>query len=436
MCCCETCTLKIPAQDLLGPIGQDYQRPAAPSQFFGVVPGAENTGLPVQSSTPSFDTSTSFSLTPYNQTASGISQYNSLFNSSMRTPYSNSSLGFNSSIVGLPSAYSSWNPSLDQSFSSHLPDRPFYQPRSNMTPARQSDLLPQQISGFKNLATQRAESNPSCTDFLRTQRRLHAEFKDDVMAIPEDEKQFAVSIGVSTAELRFCVSARRHLLPHIENILSSSYGMGLPADYTAECKFLFSSWGEQFHDFSHSVVCSLPMRSQICTQRWVVTDSGNVAGYKELHSAKQRPDRGLHDSAYQSQTSAAKNPLHPGKKRKRLTKSAEGPKQYQCTRIKSDGTYCLKENIHVADCKYQAGLVRTTALVFPFHKALDLKIMVQSLMTLLCREAARGNTLASETMAMHHHWFERKCCLPSLWWTHRHSWTTDNFTRPMLRPRP
>ena len=78
---------------------------------------------------------------------------------------------------------------------------------------------------------------PTLRNFLEAQRRLKAELKDNVTATPKSGKQFAASIGISVAQLDFCVSARRHVLPGIENMAISSHGLGLPPEYTADCKF-------------------------------------------------------------------------------------------------------------------------------------------------------------------------------------------------------
>ncbi|KAK0126295.1 hypothetical protein ONS95_007906 [Cadophora gregata] len=314
VCVCQTCRINTSSQELLGPIGVGNQMAAVSSQQLGIGPGAGSTGLLFQGSIPSLETSRPSSFTTYNQTDSGISQYVPLSNSHLQIPYDNSSTtNFNSSLASLPNGYGFWGPSnIDQSFSSLLTDRGAYQPMSIMPQARDLIIPPEQQNtqqgfGFGSIVSQKAE-RPSCTDFLEAQRRLNAEFKNDLTATPKDEENFAASIGISAAQLQFCISARLQLLPRIEDMVVSSYKHGIPPEYTAE---------------------------------W----------YREVHSANQPSNRGVHDSAYQSRPSTSKNHFQSRKRQKRPIKNANREKPYQCTRIKSDGTYCLKENIHLADWK-------------------------------------------------------------------------------------
>ncbi|KAH7417180.1 hypothetical protein BKA64DRAFT_701964 [Cadophora sp. MPI-SDFR-AT-0126] len=312
VCCCQTCRLKLSDQDLIDPVGPGYQRPAVSSQSFGITPAGGSLGFPFQDSTRSYETPQSSSFTSYNQTASGISQFNPLFNSSIQNSQNNSSANFGSSLVSLPDVYDPWGSYNDQTFSPQLPNRPFGQPISNMALAPEPIVPPQQHYvqqrfGSEHIASQRAERLPSCTDFLEAQRRLSAELKDGVMARPGDEKAFAASIGISVTQLHFCVSARHHVLPRIEKMADSCHQLDLPPEYIAD---------------------------------W----------YREVYSANHTSNKRLHDSAYQSHTTTTRN--RPGRKRpKGSIKDVTRAKPYQCTRIKSDGTYCLKENIHHADWK-------------------------------------------------------------------------------------
>ncbi|KAH7364326.1 hypothetical protein BKA65DRAFT_134867 [Rhexocercosporidium sp. MPI-PUGE-AT-0058] len=314
VCCCWTCRPNAIDDSLFGPGNPISQEHITSSQSYGLGLEPISSAQSFPDSARSFNISQPSSYTPYNQTDSGISQYNAPFHSSMQQhPYGNSSANFGSSSTQFPSNFREIRPpSFDQSFPSTFPDMRLYPPNSSgpeaLLAVDQSQFQLSQSSAAPKAFSSQREHEISMTwpEFLKAQHYLDAESKDAATEIPREK--LASFLGISTTQLDFCIVVRSNVLPHIEHAVFQSANLGFPVDYAVQ---------------------------------W----------YREIESSSQTSNRGHSDSAYQSGIKIVKDRVQPKKKRKRTMTGFNGPKPYQCTRIKSDGSYCLQENIHLADWK-------------------------------------------------------------------------------------
>ncbi|KAG4431846.1 hypothetical protein IFR05_012663 [Cadophora sp. M221] len=308
-CCCESCLPNAIDDNLLGFINPISQGTAISNQPYGFGPGPVSSVQSFSNSARSFNISQPSSFALYNQTDSAISQYNSQLHSSIQNPYGNVSTNLNSSSTHFPNSFGDIG--LSSINQPSFPDMRLYPPDFGGPQAVAVDRAQHQIARLRaapEVHSSNGEDGISLKwpDFLKAQGYLNAESKDATTAKPKG--QLAAFLGISSTQLDFCIAVRSAVLPHIENAVFASANLGFPADYAV---------------------------------RW----------YREIQSSNQTPKRDHKDSAYQSGINIVKDHVQPRKKRKRPVTGVNGLKPYQCTRIKPDGTYCLQENIHLADWK-------------------------------------------------------------------------------------
>jgi serine/threonine protein kinase len=239
--------------------------------------------------------------------------------SSMQAPYSSSSIplhfssgfGGGSQLFGDPSA----NRPLDLGY--------FAGNTFNKQDMRLSGSGPQKVapeSRPKRKPTRRKHSRPSvaCSisvpsnlpdieTFLNAQEYLDVALKPGNTLPQAKKKAFAEMLGISAAQLETCIKSNHEILPILNDLMSATAKLGLPADHVVQ---------------------------------WF----GKI-------NTQNSTNKSSTDSAYQSQINTFDNTHTQNKKRKLNQSDDNAQKPYQCTRIDSNVQYCLREFNNSTDWK-------------------------------------------------------------------------------------
>ncbi|KAE8444618.1 hypothetical protein EG329_014449 [Mollisiaceae sp. DMI_Dod_QoI] len=145
-----------------------------------------------------------------------------------------------------------------------------------------------------------------CDTFLKAQEILAMTLKHGKSLSDIQKAGLTNLLGISTAELEFCLEAKRVLEPILNNLGSKAQTYGLPKDYVV---------------------------------RWF--------GQIQTHTPEKSP---LRDSAYQS-LAPRRQSLEPPKKRRKRSRDPSQQRDFQCTHIDHSGRHCLQESSNFTDWK-------------------------------------------------------------------------------------